>query len=128
MVTDQVLSEVAAGLGERLSRAARRFPSFRCTMERDKEGNLCATDVDSPVSPSCVLRWILDGIRIPGGGKVYLEAVRMSGRYITTPPAIKRFIRAQSPELAAVEASPRPAGKREKVAAAASARLEKEGW
>ena len=77
---DQLAQEITEGHGLTLSQAAKRFPSFR-------QGR--------PVTPSCLVRWILQGARGPGGNRVKLEAVRLAGRHITSPQAITRFIAAQ---------------------------------
>ena len=80
----QTLDEIAAGLGEPLSRACRRFPPHR-------QGK--------PVSLSCLVRWITSGVRDPNGVRIRLEAARLAGRWITTPGAIARFLAAQTPRL-----------------------------
>jgi hypothetical protein len=64
-----------------MSQAARRFPPHR----RDR-----------PVNPSTIWRWVVDGVRLPGGGKLRLEAARVGGRWLTSEQALARFIDAQT--------------------------------
>jgi hypothetical protein len=82
--------EIAAGHGEPLSRACRRFPPHR-------QGK--------SVTLSCLIRWVTSGVRGPNGQRIRLEAARLSGRWVTTPQAIARFLEAQTPQL---EDSPEP--------------------
>jgi hypothetical protein len=82
MHTEKLLEEIEAGHGETLTRAARRVPRTR---------------QDKPVTLSCLIRWVLEGVRGPDGRRVYLEAARLAGRWVTTPGAIRRFVEAQTP-------------------------------
>jgi hypothetical protein len=50
-----------------------------------------------PVSLSCVLRWVLDGVKLPDGRRVRLEAIRLGGRWLTSREALQRFAEAQTP-------------------------------
>jgi hypothetical protein len=84
MLTDQLLSEIEAGQGEPLTRAARRVHSAR-------NGR--------PATLSRLYRWALHGVLGPDGNRVYLEAARLAGTWITTPGAIRRFVAAQTPRL-----------------------------
>src|SRR5947209_1904698 len=52
-----------------------------------------------PVTLSCVLRWVLDGVKLPSGEVVRLEAVRLGGRWITSVEALERFADRQTPRL-----------------------------
>jgi hypothetical protein len=52
-----------------------------------------------PITISCVLKWIIDGVKTPAG-QVRLEAVRVGGRWITSVEAVERFAARQTPELA----------------------------
>lgn len=71
-----------------------------------------------PVSPSCVFRWIKDGVRTPDGRTVRLEAVRLSGRWLTSREALQRFAEAQTPEFAdSTPTNARPTVKAQKRAA-----------
>jgi len=113
MLTDQLLSEIEAGEGEPLARAARRVPSTR-------QGR--------PVTLSCLLRWVLHGVRGPGGRRVRLEAARLAGRWITTPAALRRFVVAQTPPLDAEPApTPRTPARRLSDSERASRELERRG-
>jgi hypothetical protein len=83
-----------------LAQAAARLPSNR---------------LDRPVTASCVLRWVLTGVKVPGGGRVKLEAVRLGGRWLTSVEALGRFAAAQTPDLdapAGGSATPRPPARR----------------
>jgi hypothetical protein len=51
-----------------------------------------------PVTLSCLLRWVLDGVKSPSG-RVRLEAVGMGGRWITSVEALERFAAQQTPDL-----------------------------
>jgi hypothetical protein len=108
-----VVAEIAAGHGLNLGAAARRFPPYR---------------ENKPVNPSTVFRWIKDGVRLPGGSRVRLEAVRLGGRWLTSGPAIERFIACQTPQFndAPAVRTPTPA-QRAKAAERAGKELEKLG-
>ena len=49
-----------------------------------------------PVHFNTVHRWIKDGIITPSGERVYLEAVRLGGRWLIARQALKAFIAATS--------------------------------
>src|SRR4051794_5007344 len=66
----------------RLQEAAKRFPSPRR---------------DGPSHISRLIRLIIDGPRGADGERVYLEAIRVSGQWITTEEAIQRFVERLSP-------------------------------
>jgi hypothetical protein len=85
-----IAAEVLEGSGLSLSQAARRFPPFR---------------ESKPVAPSTIFRWIAVGVRLPDGTRLRLEAVRLGGRWLTSGPAIERFIARQTPNL---DAKPAP--------------------
>jgi hypothetical protein len=82
-----------------------------------------------PVSFSCVLRWILDGVRLPSGSVVRLEAVRLGGRWLTSKEALQRFAEVQTPNLAPQQAGapPRTSGARRKASERAERDLEEVG-
>jgi hypothetical protein len=108
-----ITAEVLAGSGLSMAQAARRFPPFR---------------ENKPIAPSTVFRWILDGVRLPDGSRVRLEAVRCGGRWLTSGPAIERFIARQTPSLeTSPEPTPRTARKRERAAELAGRELEQMG-
>ena len=44
-----------------------------------------------PVSFSCVLRWIVNGLPGPDGTRVRLEAIRLGGRWLTSREALSRW-------------------------------------
>jgi len=52
-----------------------------------------------PINLSTILRWVLDGVRLPSGERVRLEGVRCGGRWITSIEAIERFCQRQTPGL-----------------------------
>jgi hypothetical protein len=64
-----------------LSQAAKRLPSYR-------RGR--------PVTLSCLLRWVFNGVKRPDGVRVRLEALRL-GRWVTSLEALQRFAEAQTP-------------------------------
>lgn len=95
-----------------LPQAARRFPPYR-------QGR--------PVSPVTIWRWISAGVKLPGGRRVKLGAVRVSGRWLTSVEAIERFIAAQTPPVTddtAPVPSPRTTTQRQRAAAKAGKELE----
>jgi len=84
LLTSTVAAEVAAGDVITCPHLARRCGSTRQS---------------KPVHPSTVLRWILEGVKTLGGGRVRLEAVRCGGRWVTSVAAYQRFLAAQTPVL-----------------------------
>src|SRR5215475_7291075 len=114
MLSNELLSEIEGGGGEPLSFAARRVPSTR-------QGKR--------VTLSCLLRWVLEGVKGPDGKRIKLEAARMAGRWITTPGAIRRFVERQTPQLDGEHAPPasRSPGKRQRASERAAKALEKLG-
>jgi hypothetical protein len=113
MLSEQLLSEIQAGEGEPLARAARRIPSAR-------QGK--------PVTLSCLLRWILSGVRGPGGQRIKLEAARLANRWLTTPGALRRFVEAQTPALdRRPPPAPRSPSRRRRESEAASDLLARKG-
>ncbi|HJZ93582.1 MAG TPA: hypothetical protein VKE40_22085 [Gemmataceae bacterium] len=101
-----------------LSQAARLFPPAR-------RGR--------PVSGSCVWRWFKEGVRTVDGRRVHLEALRVVNRYVTSEPAVRRFILAQQPGSQAGIAvepaprAPRTPAKRKRASERASRQLEARG-
>jgi hypothetical protein len=51
------------------------------------------------LSLSAALRWILQGVRLPDGRRLHLEAIRVGGKWITSVEALERFALAQTPSL-----------------------------
>jgi len=108
-----VLSEIVAGLGLSLTQAARRFPPAR---------------LGRPVHASCVWRWMHDGVRLPDGTIVRLEAARLSGRWLTSEPAIERFLAAQTPHIdLPAPTAPRTPTARQRASERAAAELSRIG-
>lgn len=103
-------------LGEKLLNlyeAARRLPHGR----RNR-----------PVSFSCLLRWITDGVPGPDGNRVRLEGVRLGGRWLTSEEAIARFAARLTPQFDAPAAPvPRTASQRRRESERAAAELERRG-
>lgn len=50
-----------------------------------------------PVSASCLWRWAKEGVRIPSGRRVHLEALLIVSRFVTSEQAVRRFILAIQP-------------------------------
>jgi hypothetical protein len=81
------------------------------------------------MSLSCVLRWVLQGVRGPDGKVVRLEAVRLGGRWLTSREALQRFAEAQTPRLDGADSLPAPRAPslRQRASERAAAELEKAG-
>jgi hypothetical protein len=58
-----------------------------------------------PVTLSCILRWILDGVPGPDGQRVRLEAVRLGGRWLTSVEALARYAARLTPHTRDTEIS-----------------------
>ena len=111
--TSSVLSEIVAGRGLSLSQAARRFPSAR---------------LGRPVHSSCVWRWMREGVRLPDGRTIRLECARVAGRWLTSEPALERFLAAQTPATdSAPMPTPRTPTSRRRASERAAAELEQIG-
>jgi hypothetical protein len=86
-----------------------------------------------PVSASCVWRWFKQGVRTADGRRVHLEVLRVVNRYVTSEPAVRRFILAQQPGSAAgvpaapPQPGPRTPGQRAKADSRAAAKLQSLG-
>jgi Protein of unknown function (DUF1580) len=63
------------------SQASRRLPSLR----RNR-----------PVAPATIWRWVSQGVRLPDGSRLKLEAVRVGGHWITSLEALTRFVQQQT--------------------------------
>jgi hypothetical protein len=97
--TDQLLSEIADGQGQKLRALTKLVPDFR---------------KNKPSTVSRLFRWALQGVAGPDGQRILLECVKTPGGLISTPAAISRFFVAQTPnETTATE--PTPSGKRTKA-------------
>jgi len=80
-----------------------------------------------PVTLSCLLRWVLDGVKTVDG-PVRLEAVRLGGRWITSIEALERFAARQTPDVGSERPRPpRSLGARERAARRAEKALERIG-
>jgi Protein of unknown function (DUF1580) len=77
----------------------------------------------APVSPSCLFRWIRDGVKTPDGN-VRLEAIRMGGRWLTSVEALKRFAARQTPDMNQEPEFPRSAAARRRESERAARRLD----
>jgi hypothetical protein len=112
-MSDELLSEIENGEGLTLRDLAAYCP-------RQRRGK--------PVSLSCVLRWCLIGVRGPDGARIKLEAARLSGKWISSRGALRRFVEAQTPRLDDAPALPRrSATRRQKDAERVERQLEKLG-
>ena len=113
MLSERLLSEIEAGQGETLTRAARRVPPTR---------------QDRPVTLSCLFRWIKQGVIGPDGERIFLEAARLANKWVTSPGAIRRFVEAQTPRFDSPPApAPRAPAARARAAERAGRDLERLG-
>jgi hypothetical protein len=117
--TPRVLAEITSGKGLTLLQAANRYPATRGT------GRLHS---------STMWRWIKKGICAADGRRVFLEAARISNRYLTSEPALLRFAAAQSEaeqaraeQQAEAVPAPRTQTQRKRAADRAAAELAKLG-
>ena len=78
--------------------------------------------------PATVTRWITVGIRLPGGRRLKLEGIRLNGHWVTSWPAVIRFVEAQQ-DVSTDDVTPddRTPKKRNAAAEAAVAELERMG-
>jgi len=79
-----------------------------------------------PVTISCLLRWVLDGVRLPSGERVRLEASRLGGRWLTSVEALQRFADRQTPQPRS-EQRPRTVTQRRRALERAHEALDKAG-
>jgi hypothetical protein len=93
VVTDQIHSEISSGQGEKLTALTKRVPRYR----RNR-----------PATLGRLLRWVLHGVLDPDGNRIYLEAVRTPGGWVSTPGAMSRFFSALTPALANQPVAPAP--------------------
>jgi hypothetical protein len=112
----QLLAEIQAGGGLSLSAAGRLFPAHR--------GN-------GTVDPSTVFRWVTKGARAADVRVVRLEAVRVGGRWLTSRPAVARFVAAltsaATPNTDTPATTPRTPAARRRASEKAAAALERMG-
>jgi len=76
---------------------------------------------------STILRWILQGARAPGGGRVKLEGVRLGNRWMTSRQALQRFAERLTPSQEPPPPSPRSPAARERADRRAEKELERLG-
>ena len=111
--TCNVTNEVLLTGGLSLPQAARKFPPYR---------------KNRPVSPSTIFRWIRDGVVLASGDRLWLEGIRLSGRWLTSEQALARFISAQTPQFDAGQTPvPRSPSVRASAAERAGRALERHG-
>jgi hypothetical protein len=79
-----------------------------------------------PVTLSCLLRWILDGVKTPQG-VVRLEASRMGGRWLTSVEALERFADRQTPKIGEHSQTPQSPRNRHRASERAARELENLG-
>jgi hypothetical protein len=74
-----------------------------------------------------IWRWIFDGVKTPTG-RVRLEAVKCGARWLTSMPALERFVAAQTPPIAANDQCPtRSPSQRQRASDDAARALKKLG-
>jgi hypothetical protein len=96
-----------------LAEAAKRLPPHR---------------LGRPVHSSCLFRWIFDGVKLPSGERIRLEAIRLGGRWLTSVEALQKFAEAQTPAIATKERIPlRSAARRTRAAERAAQLLDRSG-
>jgi Protein of unknown function (DUF1580) len=79
-----------------------------------------------PVHISTIHRWALKGVRT-SRGRIRLDAVRCSSRWMTTWTAWEEFVQAQTPDLADRPQLPRTSTARQRAVERADRQLEKIG-
>jgi hypothetical protein len=82
-----------------------------------------------PVHPSTPYRWATRGVRLPDGSRLFLEAIVLSGKPVSSRAALLRFIAAQQPagSHTAAVVPPRSPRARSKAAETAGRELEQRG-
>jgi hypothetical protein len=108
-----LLAEVLAGEGKSLVQIARRCPPGR--------------GVGPHVNAATLWRWCRHGVRLPDGRRVYLEALRVAGRWVTSEQALERFIASQQAVTEPASATPPTPAQRQRAAERAGAELEARG-
>jgi hypothetical protein len=81
------------------------------------------------LSLSAALRWVLQGVKLPDGRRLHLEAIRVGGKWVTSVEALERFALAQTPRLDChtEQAPARTARQRQRAADRAAKELERLG-
>jgi hypothetical protein len=80
------------------------------------------------VSFPTVWRWCLRGLPGPSGERVRLEAGKLGGKWVSSWPALQRFLLARTPDLDDEPATLRSPAKQMKAATRAGKALEKIGF
>ncbi|MSR55154.1 MAG: DUF1580 domain-containing protein [Gemmataceae bacterium] len=86
-----------------------------------------------PVSASCLWRWFKEGVLTPEGHRIHLETLRVVNRFVTSEPAVRRFILAQQRMSADKGPSslpvkpPRTPGQRNRASERAAQKLQDRG-
>ncbi len=83
---ERIIAEGAIGCAE----AARMFGTFRS---------------GRPCHPATISRWCISGVRVREGCRVKLEHFRGAGKFMTSKPAIFRFLAAQQDPVESAEPS-----------------------
>ncbi len=82
-------------------------------------------------SPATIWRWIRDGVKLPDGRRLRLEAIRIGGAWRTSEEALGRFVAAQTaaylPSDAPATIPIRSPNKRQRDSERAARELEAEG-
>ena len=80
-----------------------------------------------PVTLSCVLRWVLDGVKAPNGDTVRLEAIRLGPKWVTSQEALQRFADRQTPHFDTAPSKIRTPGQRTRASEKVAKELEAAG-
>jgi hypothetical protein len=79
-------------------------------------------------SPATLFRWCRDGVKLPAGGVLKLESVRLVSRVLTSREALVRFLDRQHAARAGTDAPlPRTPRRRRRAGEAAGKELERLG-
>jgi hypothetical protein len=96
-----------------MAQAARRFPPAR---------------LGRPVCAATLWRWCRKGVNVPGVGIVFLESIRVAGRWLTSEEALARFADRQTrPVNDNPAATPRTPVQRRRASERAGAKLRQLG-
>lgn len=79
-----------------------------------------------PVHVSCLMRWIMEGVRT-SSGRIRLDAIRVGGRWVTSIEAIERFAAAQTPSRPDAAVPPPSPASQKRASARAASRLKELG-
>jgi hypothetical protein len=95
-----------------LAEAARRLPPGR---------------LGRRATPSCLFRWIRDGVRLPDGRRVCLDAARLGHRWLTSVEALQRFADRLTPAPNDPSPTSRPPSSRRRASEQAARELDRLG-